>query len=351
MAVAVVIVNSDQAEIFITPGSALLGPGRGPGRVNAPNRALEPLSTKTGRFLADPPPQPGRDRLQANFPMPSNTKKTPFPPLRPVEPILPVAPYIGGKKNLAKRLCALIEATPHTLYAEPFVGMGGIFLRRAMRPKAEVINDRSGEVSNLFRIAREHYPQFLQVIQFQITSRAEFERLVKVDPSTLTDLQRAARFLYMQRTTFGGKVAGSPTFGVDPSRPARFDISKVGPMLEELYVRLQGVSIENLDFEAFLTRYDRPGALFYLDPPYWGSEGDYGKALFSRADFERLRGVLARLEGSFILSINDVPEIRALFADFHIQPVETTYTVSRGKGKKVGELIISNRALSAAGRR
>lgn len=59
--------------------------------------------------------------------------------LRPVRPVVPVAPYIGGKRNLARRLVALIAATPHTTYAEPFVGMGGVFLRRTSRPTAEAI--------------------------------------------------------------------------------------------------------------------------------------------------------------------------------------------------------------------
>jgi DNA adenine methylase len=68
------------------------------------------------------------------------------------------AGYIGGKRNLSRRICAIIEATPHTSYAEPFVGMGGIFLRRARRPRAEAINDISGDVVTLFRCLAEHYP-------------------------------------------------------------------------------------------------------------------------------------------------------------------------------------------------
>jgi DNA adenine methylase len=47
--------------------------------------------------------------------------------LEPVSPTRPPAPYIGGKKMLAKRLVARINAVPHRLYAEPFVGMGGVF--------------------------------------------------------------------------------------------------------------------------------------------------------------------------------------------------------------------------------
>jgi len=133
------------------------------------------------------------------------------PNLEPVDPTLPAAPYIGGKRNLARRLVERIEQIPHATYAEPFVGMGGVFFRRRRRPKGEVINDRSRDVATLFRILQRHYPQFIDAIRFQITTRAEFERLVKTDPDTLTDLERAARFLYLQRTCFGGKVEGVPS--------------------------------------------------------------------------------------------------------------------------------------------
>ncbi len=179
----------------------------------------------------------------------------------------PVAPWQGGKRNLAKRICAIIDATPCVTYAEPFVGMGGIFLRRSTRPKAEVINDRGRDIANLFRILQRHYPQFLDTLRFQLTTRAEFERLIAVDPDTLTDLERAARFLYLQRTAFGGKVSGR-NFGVDRARPGRFNLSTLEPMLEDLHSRLSGVTIECLDWSAFIPRYDSADTLFYLDPPY-----------------------------------------------------------------------------------
>jgi len=139
-------------------------------------------------------------------------------PLTPVEKVAPVAPWLGGKRNLAKRITAILDATSHSTYAEPFVGMGGIFLRRSMRPKSEVINDLGRDIANLFRILQRHYPQFLDCLRFQLTTRTEFERLVATRPETLTDLERAAPFLYLQRTAFGGKVSGRNFWRVD--RPA-----------------------------------------------------------------------------------------------------------------------------------
>lgn len=259
---------------------------------------------------------------------------------RQVPPAEPAAAYVGGKRNLAKRIVARIEATPHECYAEPFVGMGGVFLRRTSAPRAEVVNDASRDVANFFRILQRHYPQFMDALRFQITSRAAFERLCKTDPDTLTDLERAARFLYVQRLAFGGKVAGR-SFGVDAR--ARFNLNTLGTRLEELHERLAGVVIECLDFEEFLRRYDKPTTLFYLDPPYHGTESYYGKDMFGREDFARLASALARLKGRFLLSINDCPEIRETFRGFRFEQVDTTYTVrGQGVGLAAKELLVSN---------
>lgn len=259
-------------------------------------------------------------------------------------PLKPAAGYIGGKKVLAAKIVARIATIPHQTYAEPFVGMGGVFFRRPEPAKAEVINDLSGDVATFFRVLQRHYVPFVEMIRWRLTSRQEFERLMATDPDTLTDLERSARFLYLQRTAFGGKVTGR-TFGVSPALPGRFDFTKLTPMLEDLHARLAGVVIERLDWSEFIRRYDRPGTLFYLDPPYYGSEKDYGDG-FERSDFERLATALRGIKGRFLLSINDVPAIRQVFAGFAIRPVDVTYTVAAGKATRARELIISDRGSS-----
>jgi DNA adenine methylase len=158
--------------------------------------------------------------------------------------------------------------------------VGGVFFRREAKPSAEVINDCSGDVANFLRILQRHYPQFMDTLRFQISGRREFDRLKASDPATLADLERAGRFLYLQRLAFGGKVSGR-NFGVDP-RSAGFNLARLAPVLDDIHDRLAGVTIENLNWLELIGRYDRPETLFYLDPPYWGSEGDYGKELFGR---------------------------------------------------------------------
>lgn len=258
-----------------------------------------------------------------------------------VAPVAPVAPYIGGKRKLWRRVTRAIDLVPHQSYGEVFMGMGGIFLRRGRRPRAEYINDWSEDVATFFRILQRHYVAFLDMLRYQLTTRSNFERLLRVDPSTQTDLERAARFLYLQRLAFGGKVAGR-SFGVDAANSGGFDVSKLQPMLEQLHDRLTGVTIERLPWSDFIARYDRPEMLFYLDPPYHGSERDYGAQLFDRAEFAQMANQLGKIEGQFILSINDVPAIREMFAQFDMVGVGLQYTVGNGVPVDAKELIITN---------
>jgi len=260
---------------------------------------------------------------------------------RKLYPISPAAPYLGGKRLLAKTIVPIIDSTLHKSYAEPFVGMGGIFLRRQHIPHAEVINDLNRDISNLFRVLQRHYTAFLDMLRFQLTTRAEFERLCMTPPETLTDLENAARFIFLQKTAFGGHVHRQ-TFGVAPARSARFDVTKLGPVLEDLHTRIAGVVIENLPYQSFIERYDTKDTLFYIDPPYWGCEDQYGKDMFSSSDFENLAQVLGKIKGKFLLSLNDVPQIRKTFKRFNIKQVSTTYSVAEKSAKSAQELLIRN---------
>jgi len=252
---------------------------------------------------------------------------------------LPAAPQ-GGKRRLAKTIISRLAVIPHETYVEPFVGMGGVFLRRACKPPAEVINDINCDVATLFRILQRHFVAFMDMLKWQITSRAEFERLRQAAPDTLTDLERAARFLYLQRTAFGGKVTGQ-NFGVSVGRSARFDVTRLAAILEDIHDRLAGVVIECLPFGRLINTYDRASTLFYLDPPYFGCEKDYGDGVFAKADFEAMAAQLGCLKGRFLLSLNDHPEVRRIFAGFQIEVVQTLYSINGRAQKGVAELLIS----------
>ena len=263
-------------------------------------------------------------------------------PLRDVEPAEPIAPWLGGKRNLAKVIIERIEAVPHDCYAEPFCGMAGVFLRRRLRPKSEILNDINGDIVNLFRVVREHPDELNRQFDWALASRAEFRRLLEVPPHTLTDVQRAARFAFLQSLRFGGKASGTSTnFG--PHYPNRMRAPRLTAKIALAHKRLQGVHVECLAWDTFMERYDRPFTLFYIDPPYYGHERDYGRGIFAREDFVRLAEMLRQLKGRFVLSLNDRPEVRELFAAFTIDEVTTSYSANAKSDRRATiELLISN---------
>jgi DNA adenine methylase len=263
--------------------------------------------------------------------------------LTPAVPARPPAPYIGGKRRLAAEIIKRLASVPHDCYVEPFVGMGGVFLRRPFRAKSEVINDFSRDVATLFRILQRHFVPFMDMLKWQVTSRAEFDRLKMAAPETLTDLERAARFLYLQRTAFGGKVAGR-NFGVSLGTGSRFDVNKLASLLEDVHERLAGVVIECLPFTKLIATYDRPRTLFYLDPPYWDNEADYGEGVFGKDDFDRLADQMSRIEGRFLLSLNDQPAVRQIFRGFKIEAVETVYSLNGRSQSGAREVLITSKS-------
>jgi len=267
--------------------------------------------------------------------------------MRAVRPVSPATGWIGGKRQLARRIIPLLCEVKHRVYAEPFVGMGGIFLRRPFASKVEAINDYDRDVATFFRILQRHYQAFLDMLKWQLTSRAEFERLVSVEAATLTDLERAVRFLYLQRLAFGGKVAGR-SFGIDTHGPARFDVGRLVPVLEAIHERLSGVTIECLDWRDFLARWDRKETLFFVDPPYYGTERYYA-APFPRADHEALAAHLSGLKGRFLLTMNDCPETRAIYGGLgRLQSVELSYQAGgAGKTTRAREIVVHTLPTSA----
>lgn len=252
-------------------------------------------------------------------------------------------PWLGGKRRLAKRIVAEINRIPHTCYVEPFMGAAHVFFAREP-VKTEVLNDLNRELVTLFRVLQHHLEEFLRYFKWALVSRDEFERLKRVEADTLTDIQRAARFYYLQKQAFGGKLTGQ-TFGTHTTGRPHLNLVRMEEELSSVHLRLAHVVIENLTWQNCIRRYDRPQTLFYIDPPYFGNEEDYGKGLFGREEFAELARMLAELKGRFLLSLNDTPEVRETFKAFPMQPVQTRYTVTqRPKNRgQVQELLIGGK--------
>jgi DNA adenine methylase len=254
-----------------------------------------------------------------------------------------LVPYLGGKRLLAKTILALLP--PHQLYCEPFAGSATIFLEKPPSP-AEVLNDLNGEMVNLFRTVQNHPEEFLRCVRWNLRTRADFDRLQHTPALSLTEIQRAARLYYLLRAAYGGKPpnVGSHFAGRIMGSQRPFSIYRIEETIYDIHHRLENVTLECLPYADCLRRYDGPGVLFYLDPPYYGYERDYGRELFSPEDFATLAGLLRGLQGLFLLSLNDLPEVRAIFSGFQFKEVTTTYQIGtrHGRGKRALELLISN---------
>ncbi|MDO9151703.1 MAG: DNA adenine methylase [Methylotenera sp.] len=252
--------------------------------------------------------------------------------------------WVGGKSKLTSTIIPLIPK--HTCYVEVFAGAAWVLFRKE-QSKVEVINDINGDLITLYRVIQNHLEEFVRYYKWSLVSREEFQRLQRVDETTLTDIQRAARFYYLVKNAFGAKIVGQ-SFGVANSSKPRLNLLRLEEDLSEAHMRLSRVSIENLPYHELIRRYDGKDVFFYIDPPYWNCENDYGKGLFDKTDFERLRDVLKSAKGKWLVSINNVPQIRTLFEGFEFKEVQTSYSINNSKtaSKPITELLIANYKLN-----
>lgn len=250
-----------------------------------------------------------------------------------------LVPYFGGKTRVAKKIIA--KMPEHRCYVEVFAGGAAVFFKKTPA-ETEVLNDLDIDLATLYRVAKHHPEELYNQFKFSLVSRVEFDRKQLENPETLTDIQRAARYLYLQKTAFGGKITGQ-TFGTATTGKPRLNLFTLEHTLETTWQRLAHVYIECLDFRRLIPKYDRPHSFFFLDPPYWKIPG-YNHD-FVEQDFVDLVEILKGIKGKFLLTINDTSEVRELFAPFNIEEVQLKYSMSTSKkarGKTNTELLVSN---------
>lgn len=184
-------------------------------------------------------------------------------------------------------------------------------------------------------------PKTEQQFKWSLSSRQVFKWAQMARPETLTDIQRAARFFYLQHHAFAGKVSGQ-NFGTATTAPA-VNLLRIEENLSAAHFRLaSGTTVENLPWDECIKRYDRPHTFFYMDPPYLETEG-YGVP-FEWEQYERLAEAMRTCKGKAMLSINDHPDIRRCFAGFVTHELGIKYSVANKQGapKESGELVITN---------
>jgi len=120
----------------------------------------------------------------------------------------------------------------------------------------------------------------------------------------------------------------------------RINLLRLEEELSDVHLRLARVTIENLPYQEFLKRYDKPHTFFYLDPPYY--KAPYYEHNLELKDYQEMVEVLAKVKAKFTLSINDHPEMRKIFKPFKIKPVKLKYSVAKEGLTEGKELLVSN---------
>ena len=187
-------------------------------------------------------------------------------------------------------------------------------------------------------MVKYHLEEFIRQFKWALVSRQMYKWLQNTPEEILTDIQRAARFYYLQKQAFGGKVA-EHSFGTSTTSPPRFNLLRIEEELSLAHLRLSRTIIEHLDWCQCIERYDRPHTLFYCDPPYWGTEG-YGVD-FPIGNYVHMAELARSIKGRIIISVNDIPEMRQAFNEMNIHRVNINYSLA-GKPSPRQELVICN---------
>lgn len=244
--------------------------------------------------------------------------------------------WIGGKKLLRN---IILENFPtegtYNRYIEVFGGAGWVLFSKDKHAKLEVYNDVNSNLVNLLKCVKYHHKALQEELEYILMSREQFlDAKAQLDIKGFTDIQKAARFYILIKESFGSQLT---SFGV---KNRNLDNAK--EYLKEVSKRLNNVVIENQDFEHLINTYDKKDALFYLDPPYVGTE-KYYTAKFENSDHKRLRDKLSNVEGKFLVSYNDHELVREFYSDFNIVEVDRASNLIKGASKpRYKELIIKN---------
>lgn len=221
--------------------------------------------------------------------------------------------WVGGKKALREILESYLPLD-HNRYVEVFGGAGWLLFHKAPGPY-EVYNDFNGLLVNLYRCVREKPMELIEALRFRLNTREDFDYIqyYHAEPKNIRitkecNIRLAAEFYYLIRTSY---ASGLSSFGGAPH-----DFWQDFPHIVSAHRRLGKTVIECQDFGTLIRHYDRPDSVFYLDPPYFGTENLYqnvGKEGFTLDDHVRLRDQLMGIEGRFLLSYNKDPFIFELY--------------------------------------
>jgi len=217
-----------------------------------------------------------------------------------------VFPFPGGKSRLASWILDVVPE--HTCFVEVFGGAAGVLMNKdASTSRVEVYNDRDRDLVQFFEVLRERPEELIAWIDHVPYAREVHERWAELfydgyRPSD--EIARAGRFFFLRYSQFGATYDSPGGFGASKLSSKALSFANKTEVLDEFAARFRDVVIENLDWAEVLEKYDGPETVFYLDPPYVGTEDYY------RVDdivHDELIPRLGSLEGDAIVSYQDLP--------------------------------------------
>jgi len=242
----------------------------------------------------------------------------------------PMLGYPGGKSKLAKRI--IKEIPTHETYVEPFVGGGSVFFAKPPAKK-EVINDKDKNLVEFYKFFRDI--DVKKINEFDLKpNRNKFERLQKEKPKS--KLSKVHKFLYINKHSYGSRGQSFNPNSLSRDNAGKNIKTKAGYYQK----RLNPVKVLNQDFKTVIQKYDSKDTFYYLDPPYYKTKVTYDNHDITPKDvFVAVKG----MKGKFLLSYNNVPEVRKEFKDYKIKRVTTNYSFATGGyGYNKTELLIKN---------
>lgn len=228
------------------------------------------------------------------------------------------------------------------MYVEVFGG-GLSVLYAKEKPQTgryrEVVNDINADLINLHRQIQKRPESLSFYLNQLLISRHIFNAIVKNKYHPRNDIEKAAYYFYLLSQSFGSKgkhFAMSAKSGRTPKN--------IYKSFQVYANRLKLVTIEQLPFTDLITKYDQKETLFYLDPPYVGTESYYSNTNgFGTKEHLELATILKSIKGKFILSYNDTKYIRELYQSFKTKEIQTSYTLNgKARNNKAQEVLICN---------
>lgn len=275
------------------------------------------------------------------------------------ETLHPFIKWVGGKRQLLASIHELLPRRFNTYY-EPFLGGGAVLLN--LQPKHAVVGDFNDELMNTWTVVRDQTSELLDLLdQYKKNNSKEFYldlRMADRDGriQQFSNLQRAARFIYMNKTGFNGlwrvnrKGQNNVPYG-------KYTNPKIAdPIIKSVgdYLRNAQVDMHSGDYRDTLASVKKDDFV-YFDSPYdvvspTSSFTSYTKEDFNNKDQVELRDSFVQLKNKGVLVMEsnaDTPSIRKLYGNIdgvYLNVVHANRAINSvgSKRGKVNELIITS---------